>query len=101
MKITVNTDIPTLIYIVQGTVYTIPLELCNWSANSNMTHTTREKDDQTNSKAKRTIKKKFAKMYTVPRHLKQANRIKQRVTIADYAPEPEIEIKKEPEWFST
>ena len=105
MEITVDPTIPTLIYIVHGMVYTFPLELCNWSTGAReTTPTTMTVESMPNvvitDAATHVSKRKFAKMSTVPRHLKPNNYIKIRAPPAFRASETEIEIKTEPDWFA-
>ena len=106
MEITVDSSIPTLIHIYQGKVYTYPLHQCNWPNNVKLgdtAHTTTIESEPkavTNNVEVRVSKRKFAKMSTVPRHLKPTRNIKIRAPPAFRIPEPEIEIKSEPDWFA-
>ena len=104
MEITVDPAIPTLIHIYQGKVYTYPLHQCNWPKNANIEDRVRTNESYHNvvpsDIATRASKRKFAKMSTVPRHLKPTRNIIIRAPPAFRITEPEIEIKTEPDWFA-
>ena len=106
MEITVDPAILTLIHIYQGKVYTYPLHQCNWPNNANIEDRVRTTTNDNyhnvvpSAIATRVSKRKFAKMSTVSRHLKPTRSLIIRAPPTFRIPEPELEIKTEPDWFA-